>query len=247
MISGDTMPNLIQDLPSRLYLAFLYLQRGYSVRKIAELMNVSRGTVYYWINNDPRLIAALRKWRALNYIDVDVRMAALLPQSLDGLEKSVARGSLTAMLTVIKHNAKNRTESTDEQVISARLARRQKRHAAEANPPAPPRARDEVQVFDDHISYPWHASPPDDSASHVVNVTTIEPRPGQDSSRAHLIVSNTSDRTIVARLRWENGGRAPYYTPKIVLFANRETWTGQTIYVWSGGLPTMTVEESRYK
>jgi DNA-directed RNA polymerase specialized sigma24 family protein len=79
MITGDTMPNLIQDLPSRLYLAFLYLQRGYSVRKIAELMNVSRGAVYYWINNDPRLIAALRKWRALNYIDVDVRMAALLP------------------------------------------------------------------------------------------------------------------------------------------------------------------------
>jgi hypothetical protein len=153
------------------------------------------------------------------------------------------------MLTVIKHNSKNRTESTDENVISARLARRQKRHAAEANPPAPPsdppRARDEV--IDDHISYPWHASPPDDSATHVVNVTTIEPRPGQEWSIAALDVSNTSDRTIVARLRWENGGGAPVYTPRIVLYPNRATWTGQKIHVTLGSTLTMTVEESRYK
>ena len=36
LITGDNIPNLIHELPSRLHLAFLYIQRGYGVRKIAE-------------------------------------------------------------------------------------------------------------------------------------------------------------------------------------------------------------------
>jgi AcrR family transcriptional regulator len=238
LITGDNMPNLIHELPSRLHLAFLYIQRGYGVRKIAELMNVSRGTIYYWINNDPRLIAALRKWRALNNTETDTRMAAMLTPSLDGLENAVAHGSLTAMLAVIKHNTKRRIGATDEKVISARLARRKKRHAAEVNPPAASSAPPCITS---------EANPTDDPKNFLVDDSTITTPPyDHPCDMARLAVKNTSDRRIIADLTWD-GEYGPFQMRRVVLFARATTDIGSTLNVKRGIPLTMIVDEARYK
>lgn len=137
MVTGDKVPKIIAELPARQYRAMIYMERGDSVIRIAEQLQVSRGTVYHWMNNDARFIAAMRTFRALNHTESSMRMSAMHREALDHLVDQIHHGNTAVAQFVVRTNLKDRVGTTNPKVIAARLARRDKRHALEIDSPAP--------------------------------------------------------------------------------------------------------------
>lgn len=109
------------------------LAAGNSVAKAAQLGQISRGTVYRWLREDPAFRAVYNAWQRELVQSARGRLLALADDAIDAIHDAIIGGNVAASLTVARSMGlleRPRIGPDDPARVARRQRARQKRQAA---------------------------------------------------------------------------------------------------------------------
>ena len=102
-MSETTKPDKIRQLSIEQQNAIDLLLQGKSDRAVAEVVDVSRQTVWEWRNHDPLFIAELNRQRSELWSEAKVRMKSLANRALDVVELQLGSSEPKAALAAARY------------------------------------------------------------------------------------------------------------------------------------------------
>lgn len=138
----DHAPLLLRSMPVSQLAILMRLWAGDSVVSIARSRNLHPSTIYRWMHNDARFIAAMNQSAASYMKEINVRTAGVAARAMDGMSEAVDRHDLSACKFMISRMDKLAVGSMSPRVIARGIRRRDKRVKkfldAQGAPPSKP-------------------------------------------------------------------------------------------------------------
>jgi len=109
--------------------ALQLLQTGQTVAQAAQVIGVSRGTIYYWLKREPVFAAAYNQWHNEMAETARSKLAILSDKAVGALDKALEAGDAKAALQLLKGLGFIRPRDEAEQITDAQELRVREEHA----------------------------------------------------------------------------------------------------------------------